>query len=177
MKLHLGCGTKIIKNYINIDIRENLNCDVVDDIKTLSQFNSSSVDEIYACHVLEHFSRYEYLTVLKRWYEILKKGGVIKLSVPDLEKVFLQYKNGTSLKKLMGFLYGGQNYEHNYHYVGFDYNTLKEDLEQIGFVDVKIWDWRESEHSDIDDYSQAYLPHMDKTNGMLMSLNIMGIKK
>ena len=90
MKLHLGCGTKIIKNYINIDIRENLDCDVVDDIKTLSQFNPSSADEIYACHVLEHFSRHEYITVLKRWYEILKKGGIIKLSVPDLEKVFLQ---------------------------------------------------------------------------------------
>jgi len=176
MKLHLGCGTKIIKNYINIDIRENLDCDIVDDIKTLSQFNLSSVDEIYACHVLEHFSRHEYITVLKRWFEILKKGGIIKLSVPDLEKVFLQYKNGTSLRELMGFLYGGQSYEHNYHYVGFDYNTLKEDLEQIGFTDVKLWDWRESEHSNIDDFSQAYMPHMDKENGVLMSLNIQAIK-
>ena len=27
-----------------------------------------------------------------------------------------------------------------------------------------------------DDYSQSYLPHMDKENGMLMSLNLEGRK-
>ena len=31
-------------------------------------------------------------------------------------------------------------------------------------------------HSDIDDYSQAYIPHMDKDNGTLMSLNVEAIK-
>jgi hypothetical protein len=42
----------------------------------------------------------------------------------------------------------------------------------VGFKEVYLWDWRETEHSHIDDFSQAYLPHMDKENGVLMSLNI-----
>ena len=89
MKLHLGCGTKIIDGYVNVDIRQELNCDIVDDIKTLTTFQNNVAEEIYACHVLEHFSRHEYKEVLTRWFEVLKKGGILKISVPNLEKVFV----------------------------------------------------------------------------------------
>ena len=44
--------------------------------------------------------------------------------------------------------------------------------ESCDFKNVKLWDWREVEHSNFDDYSQAYIPHMDKENGTLISLNI-----
>ena len=37
-------------------------------------------------------------------------------------------------------------------------------------------DWRDTEHSELDDFSQSYLPHMDKDNGKLMSLNIEAVK-
>jgi hypothetical protein len=45
-------------------------------------------------------------------------------------------------------------------------------LESAGFTDVRRYDWRETEHAHIDDYSQAYIPHMDKENGILISLNV-----
>lgn len=176
MKLHLGCGDKKIKGYVNIDIREDVNPDIVDDITVLNQFNDGEVDLIYACHVLEHFGRHEYLDVLKNWHKKIKKGGKIRLSVPDFEKVCLMYNKGVPLVKLMGFLYGGQTYAKNYHYIGFDFKSLSKDLESIGFENVSIWNWRNTEHSDIDDFSQAYIPHMDKDNGELMSLNIEAIK-
>lgn len=176
MKLHLGCGLKLLNGYINVDIRPELNCDVIDNVKELNKFENDSAEEIYACHVLEHFNRFEYKEVLKRWFEVLKKGGVLKISVPDIGEVIGQYNNGIPLKKLMGFLYGGQTYPQNFHYIGFDFNTLKEDMEEIGFKNVEIWDWKKTNHSEIDDYSQSYLPHMDKENGVLMSLNIKGIK-
>jgi hypothetical protein len=176
MKLHLGCGEKILEGYINVDIRESLRCDVIDDIKELKKFDVDSAEEIYACHVLEHFSRNEYKFVLTRWYDVLKNGGVLKISVPNIEEVINQYNKGIKLKTLMGLIYGGQTYKENYHYVGFDFKTLKEDLENIGFKTISIWDWKNTEHSHIDDYSQCYLPHMDKVNGTLMSLNIIAIK-
>jgi hypothetical protein len=49
---------------------------------------------------------------------------------------------------------------------------LKEDLEAAGFVGVRRYDWRKTEHADIDDYSRAYYPHMDFDNGFLLSLNV-----
>ena len=175
-KLHLGCGHKILKGFINIDIRLDLGADIIDDVSKLNSIEDDSVDLIYVCHVLEHFGRSEYLSALKRWYAVLSNGGVLRISVPDFENVVNMYNSGYPLKSLMGFLYGGQTYEYNYHYIAFDFNTLKDDLESIGFKDVRLWDWRTTEHSDIDDYSQAYIPHMDKDSGVLMSLNVEAIK-
>jgi len=171
-KLNLGCGNTLFPGFTNVDIRKETGCDVIDDVGKLYKFKSGSVDLIYACHVLEHFGRHEYKKVLERWYNTLKKNGVLRLSVPDIGKVCEQYTKGVSLKKLTGFLYGGQTYKENYHYVGFDFKTLEKDLKDVGFTDVKLWDWRDTEHSHIDDFSQAYLPHMDKENGVLMSLNV-----
>jgi ubiquinone/menaquinone biosynthesis C-methylase UbiE len=177
MKLNLGCGNTKFPGFVNVDIRKEVFPDVLDDVKTLSTFEKNSADLIYACHVLEHFGRKEYLQVLKRWFDVLKPNGVLRLSVPDLEKVFELYNNKKySLKELMGFLYGGQNYKENFHYVGFDFITLKEDLEFLGFKSVDLWDWKSVEHGFFDDFSQAYLPHMEKENGILMSLNIQAKK-
>jgi hypothetical protein len=72
----------------------------------------------------------------------------------------------------MGLLYGGQDYDQNFHYVGFDYISLEKDLKSLGFSHVGTWD---NSIYAIDDYSKAYIPHKDK-NGMLMSLNIEAIK-
>lgn len=177
MKLHLGCGFKKLNGFVNVDIRPETECDIVDDVAVLKNFKNESADMIYACHVLEHFNRNTYLKTLIRWSEILKSGGILRLSVPDLYKVSeLHYTKKYTLKQLMGFLYGGQNYSENFHYIGFDFDTLKEDLESIGFSNVDIWNWKEVEHGSVDDFSQAYLPHMDKENGELLSLNIQATK-
>lgn len=176
MNLHLGCGRIKLPDFINIDIRQTEAADLIENIAELPSFKNDSVSLIYASHVLEHFGRLEYLEVLKRWYEVLSEGGKLRLSVPDLKKVFYQYSKGMPLKDLWGFLYGGQSHEFNFHLVGFDFETLRDDLIEVGFKNVRIWDWRLISHSNYDDYSQAYLPHMDKENGELMSLNIEATK-
>ncbi len=171
-KLHLGCGTKILKGFTNVDVRKLEGVDLVDDVSKLNNVKNNSIKLIYACHVLEHFGRFEYMNVLKRWFEVLEKGGTLRISVPDFEQVVDYYNKNKDLSKLMGFLYGGQTYDQNYHYCTWDFNSLKKDLESLGFSEVRRYDWRETEHSDMDDFSQAYIPHMDKDNGQLMSLNV-----
>ena len=84
LKLHLGCGTKHIPGFVNIDIRYLPKVDEVNNIKFLRNYKVNSADLIYACHVLEHFSRWDYKNVLRRWYEILKPGGILRLGVPDV---------------------------------------------------------------------------------------------
>lgn len=172
MKLHLGCGDKHIDGFINVDARELKGVDEVDDVKLLSKFSENTIDLIYASHILEHINRLEYNNVLSRWYNLLKDDGILRIAVPDIEKVFEHYNKNKDLRILRGFLWGGQSYGFNYHYCGWDFKTLKEDLESVGFKKIEIYDWRKTEHSNIDDFSQSYLPHMDKENGMLMSLNI-----
>lgn len=172
MNLHLGCGNKILSNFINVDIRNREGVDIISDISEMNMFDENSISLIYACHVLEHFGRLEYMDVLKNWYHILESGGILRISVPDIEKVFQHYSINKDLEVLRGFLWGGQTYEQNFHYCGWDFNSLSKDLKKIGFKEVNLYDWRDTEHSNIDDYSQCYLPHMDKEYGILMSLNI-----
>lgn len=175
-KLHLGCGDKILPNFTNIDIRPMEGVDLVEDISTLKKIEDNSVELIYACHVLEHFGRNEYINVLTRWFNLLEDGGKLRLAIPDFEEVVNYYNKTKDLKKIMGFLYGGQTYEQNYHYCTWDFNSISEDLKSIGFKEVYRYDWKDTEHSGVDDFSQAYIPHMDKENGVLMSLNIEAIK-
>ena len=176
MKLHLGCGSKILVDFINIDARS---CEgvVVDDIKTLSSFGPCSVDLIYASHVLEHVSRHERKIVLGRWHEILKPGAVLRVAVPDFSKVVDLYQEGVPLENLIGFLYGRQDYDLNFHHYCWDFQSMEKDLKSVGFYSVSRYNWRETEHADMDDYSQSYYPHMDKEDGLLMSLNVEAIKR
>ncbi|MHA1469821.1 MAG: class I SAM-dependent methyltransferase [Candidatus Asgardarchaeia archaeon] len=177
LKLHLGCGEKHIDGYINIDIRYMDSVNKVDNIKYLRSFKLSTVDVIYSCSVLEHFSRWEYKNVLRRWYELLKPGGILRLGVPDFEAIVDHYYNHNNvIDSLIGLLYGGQDYDQNFHHMCWDFDSLKRDLEEMGFKNIHRYDWRETEHSHIDDFSQAYLPHMDKENGKLMHLNVEAIK-
>ena len=176
LKLHLGCGNKHILGFINIDARPLDGVDVVSDIKTLPDYSNDSISLIYASHVLEHVGRNEYMAVLTRWHQILQPSGTLRIAVPDVEQVFNHYQKFGDLKLLRGLLWGGQTYPQNYHYMGWDFATLSDDLKHVGFRDICRYDWQKTEHANIDDFSQCYLPHMDKEHGMLMSLNIEATK-
>ena len=176
MKLHLGCGTKRIEGYINIDSRSTPAVDMVADIRNLEGFQEGTIDVIYVCHVLEHFSRWAHAKVLERWFRLLKPSGTLRIAVPDFEKVVAHYLKFGEVRKLSGILYGRQDYPENNHCWCWDFRELTKDLQEAGFADIERYDWRKTDHSHIDDYSQAYLPHMDKENGMLMSLNVEGSK-
>lgn len=178
MKLNLGCGPRKMPGFINVDIREDSNADIVADIKTLSCFQSDSADLIYACHVVEHFKKKERLEVLGKWKDVLKPGGVLRIAVPDFEAVAKYYLNKTvPLENLWTSLNGSQRHDYDYHYHCYDFDHLRQDLELVGFCLVRRYDWRQTEHANFDDYSQAYYPHMDKDNGVLLSLNVEANKR
>jgi predicted SAM-dependent methyltransferase len=136
----------------------------------------SSVELIYACHVLEHFGRHEIDQVLKEWFRVLRKGGRLRVAVPDFEAVAHRYHQTGDLSELIGLVSGGQRNEYDFHKIVFDEKLLRERLLKAGFASVSRYDWRGTEHAGLDDYSQAYLPHMDKETGQLMSLNLEAIK-
>lgn len=170
-RLHLGCGRRIIAGYVNIDIEGG---DLQMDIRKLD-FPDSSVAEIYASHVLEHFGRHEFKDVLREWYRVLKPGGCIYLSVPDIDSAIRHYNEHRDIKILYGAFWGGQRNEYDYHKMGFTFETLAEVLNEIGFVEPERYDTFKYLPEGFDDYSKAFLPHMDFT-GQQMSLNIKALK-
>jgi predicted SAM-dependent methyltransferase len=179
IKLHLGCGNKFIPDFIHIDLIDMPHIDYNSDVSNLKMFGESSVDLIYASHVLEHFGRFEFRRILAEWFRVLKPDGILRLAVPDFAacaKIYYEQGLANGLNGLIGLISGGQKDQYDFHKMIFDEEFLTDELRKLGFRDIRPWDWRFTEHRDIDDYSQAYIPHMDKDNGMLMSLNLEAIK-
>lgn len=175
IKLHIGCGKKNFgDDWIHIDGSK------YDHIKyhniTKLYFPDDSVDLIYACHVLEYFDREEVIIVLKEWRRVLKIGGVLRLAVPDFEMMSKLYSdNIITLDNIIGPIFGKwkmTDKETIFHKTVYDFKSLEKILKISEFSNIKLWDWRTTEHSQFDDYSQAYIPHMDKENGTLISLNV-----
>lgn len=172
MKLHLGCGKRHIPGFVHIDAVDYPHIDHVASIDNLSFIQNGSVDLIYNCHVLEHFKRRDVERVLREWHRVLKPGGVLRISVPDFAKLCEVYQRYGKIDLIIGALFGRQDYLYNIHYNVFDLPSLTDVLQRSGFNNVQQYDWRHTEHADMDDYSQAYIPHMDKENGILISLNV-----
>jgi len=66
-------------------------------------FPDESVDYLYSSHLLEHLSKEDANKLLKEAYRVLKKGGVIRICVPDLEYAISLYQEGDKEKALHYF--------------------------------------------------------------------------
>jgi SAM-dependent methyltransferase len=82
MKVNLGSGGRPLNCFINVD--KNPTAPKVDIVHDLDHypwpFKSDSVDEVNADHILEHL--YDHNRAMKEIYRILKKGGILRISVP-----------------------------------------------------------------------------------------------
>ena len=113
--------------------------------------------------------------MLKEWYRVLKPGGTLRIAVPNFSKMAELYLNKNyDVESFLGLLYGKMEMSGQtiYHKTVYDYKSLSTVLRQSGFNNCTRYDWRETSHSEFDDHSQAYLPHMQKDSGDLMSLNV-----
>ncbi len=178
IKLHLGCGSKNFGNeWTHIDGADYEHLDGEDITKL--KFKDRSVDIIYASHVLEYFDREKAVSVLNEWFRVLKFGGILRIAVPDFHQISKLYINEEyPLSRFLGPLYGKMSMSNEtiYHKTVYDFDSLSTLLKSVGFNSIKKYNWRETDHSHIDDCSQAYLPHMDKDKGTLISLNVESTK-
>ncbi len=174
IKVNLGCGWRNFgPDWHHVDGGDYPHLDSKDIFNL--PFDTNSIDLIYASHVIEYLDRDEIISLLESWKNKLKQGGILRLAVPDFQVMADLYTSGEyTLDNFLGPLYGKMQMDTKtiYHKTVYDYSSLSTVLSNTGYTNIKRWDWRETEHSQFDDHSQAYLPHMDKINGVLVSLNI-----
>jgi predicted SAM-dependent methyltransferase len=172
-RLHLGCGHVHIPGWTNCDVLRTGATDVVIDICTLPGIPPGSVDVIYACHVLEHFATSEVPAILRRWCQVLRGGGEVRLSVPDLDAITRIYQEHLDHFQVPGnqpwiaLIYGGQKDQYDFHKTGFNFAWMKGLLEQAGFTDVRRYDAEPHFIPGIRDNSSASAPF-----GKYISLNV-----
>ena len=100
--------------------------------------------------------------------------------MPNFETLIKVYELTGSIDDILGPLYGKWNATNEttiYHKTVYDKESLTKVLEDATFKEIKEWDWQSVFASiNYDDHSQAYFPHMDKRNGIHVSLNLECIK-
>ncbi|WP_300156620.1 hypothetical protein [Solidesulfovibrio sp.] len=147
--------------------------DVVDDIAVLRKFRNGSVAEIYACHVLEHFGHDQVPLILRRWHEVLAPGGLLRISVPDMDRIVRIYTENFAHFQVpghtpwIGLIWGGQTTPYDYHKTGFNPCWLRHLLTQAGFVDCEEYP-HEPHFAGLVDGSLAHEPF-----GQFLSVNML----
>jgi SAM-dependent methyltransferase len=111
--------------------------DMYFDIRNLPDyFAYESVDEILAYQVIEHFKQHEFETVMKNWHNCLKKGGILRIDVPDILatlRVIIDSENDVDKDFVLRLIYGSGRNNYCIHYNGFYPSKLTKILKNIGY--------------------------------------------
>lgn len=163
IKLNLGAGENNKEGYINVDHRVEPAGTMQGNAFGLEEFEDNSVDEIRAYALLEHASQLRTLDILKLWYNKLVSGGVLNVSVPDMEETLVRCKKYLEAKEwdydnwifFNNKMYGGERelkhygkepfkefpgvlrYEVGLHKSMFDEKTITNLMKMAGFKDVR----------------------------------------
>jgi hypothetical protein len=97
-------------------------------------FEPGAVTEIFSSHTVEHFPEEQLRRrLLPYWIGLLKPGGTFRAIVPDLEAMTKAYTNGElTFEILRNVIYGGQEYDGDFHYTGFTPDSLAALLVECG---------------------------------------------
>jgi len=156
VRLNLGCGRTILKNWINIDKYVDLPDVVKMDVSKL-EYPDNYADEICSHMVLEHFPRTQTLDVLKEWYRVLKPGAKIVVATSDLDGMVRDWLDkgkvtidGNGVEhdytyNLRG-IYGQQCDPGNFHYTGFDFSYLHRLMTEAGFIKIDLLPTNHTHH-------------------------------
>ncbi len=141
---------------------------LVGDIVKGLPMKGQSADLVYCSHVLEHLPLQDFRKALKNTFSMLKPGGTFRLVLPDLEakaknyldrsdpEASLIFMEETYLgkeqrpKSLRGFLH--EFYRNDRHFWMWDYKSMKKELEDTGFENVRRAYFNDS---DIKDFNEV----------------------
>ena len=85
MKLNLGCGRKKLEGYVNIDISDYCEPDMIMDLsKPPFPFGSNTVDHIIMKSVIEHLPSdpEKFFSILQELYRVCKHSSTIDIECP-----------------------------------------------------------------------------------------------
>lgn len=145
-KLHIACGTDFKPDYINVDLYDTRNCDVIDDCITLPSFPDNFATEIFHAQFIEHIDIHEGEIALKNWYRVLAPGGKLVFETPEADETFrfwLSMNHEQRWEKVenlwLGYrmqIWGTQDAPGMQHKIIYDKPKMREMLEEAGFKDI-----------------------------------------
>lgn len=140
IKLNLGCGKDIRDGYTNMDIDPISDKVVKHDVEDLSDFADSSVSEILAFDIIEHFPLRKINPIIREWCRVLRPEGRLIIQTPDIEVIFKEYYKQALAGRItwtrFSMILHGKDEPFQTHYVSLSFQWLKEILEQYNMTVV-----------------------------------------
>lgn len=90
---------------------------------------------VYSQECLEHFSWRTYKDVLREWARLVAPQGKLIVEVPDFLAACQQVLSIDTLdmdRAIQQIIFGGQQNEWDFHYMGHTHRTLAADFEELG---------------------------------------------
>jgi predicted SAM-dependent methyltransferase len=91
-RLNWGCGAVGEPGWINSDQKDGPGIDISCDIRDSLPLESESIDYIVSIHALPEVPYHDLIPVLEELRRVLKPRGVLRLSLPDLDKAIRAYQ-------------------------------------------------------------------------------------
>ena len=155
MKVHLGCGSNILKGWTNVDIK-NRRADKEFDVRGTFPFEDESAEMIFSEHLIEHLTRDEGMSFLKECHRVLIPCGIIRTSTPNLEWIVEKYMEGkldewkdsnwVSTSKCRMLNEAMRQCRHKFLY---DRDELHGALRDAGFSSISDCSWRKSDYEEL----------------------------
>lgn len=89
--VNIGCGASLHADWINLDVYASAPGVIVHDIRDGLPFADRSIEVCYHSHILEHLTPARAGHLIGECYRVLRPGGVIRVVVPDLERIARYY--------------------------------------------------------------------------------------
>jgi predicted SAM-dependent methyltransferase len=160
LRLHLGCGTHKLPEWINVDIF-GMHPDLHWDLRRRLPFSDNAATAVFLEHVLEHFALADGISMLEECHRVLGPGGKIRVGVPDFGSYLLSYaSDGEFIERnrpgrptrLLAVAEVALSHGHR---SVWDRDTLVRTLEEAGFADVEVRPFGDSSiQSDLDSASR-----------------------
>jgi predicted SAM-dependent methyltransferase len=161
-KLHLGCGWNLLPGWLNVDSVPRCRHALYLDARRPFYFRDQTFDYVFSEHMIEHIPYNDGIKMLAECHRVLRPGGKIRISTPDLAFIIrLHDSNKSSLQKRY-VVWSNQtffnstienndvfvinNFMRNWgHTFIYDESTLKLAMEIVGFANITRYELSESE--------------------------------
>lgn len=163
VRLHLGCGKRIVPGCIHLDCFASPGIDFECDFREPLPLASGAAEMIYSEHVLEHLEETEALKLLRECHRVLIPSGRIRIGVPDGGAYCRAYASGnhdffaaarnignpcrplnTPMKIINQMARMG-----GHHRFAWDEETLRMALEEAGFTQILRTEPGKSRHASL----------------------------
>lgn len=143
-KLNVGCGFDLREGYVNVDMNDFHQPDVVANIIDLEGFPDNAFEEVLAKDVLEHFSWRLTSVALRSWNRVLAPEGRLNLVTTYLPGLALRVFSPAYMTCLrtqhttLINMFSSQSYEGDFHYTAFTERQIRYHAHAAGFAVTNV---------------------------------------